>query len=80
MTAKIKNSENIPFYLMKPGQIGIVREWPTNKETGKIVQRTGTALFIIGEDNYYPTFFNTHDNILEKYRVSILPHGTEIIL
>lgn len=78
--AKLKQPDSIPLYMMRSGQVAIVREWPNNTELGKIVQRCDNTLFIIGEDDCYPILFTSTNDILKNYRVSILPSGTEIVL
>ena len=73
------NLPPIPIFHMKDGEIAIIRKWKGISGTlGKVVQRYGESLYVIGKaygDGWSYWFKNNLEEDKE-YLVQILPKGT----
>jgi hypothetical protein len=70
----------ISLYDMKDGDVAVITVWPHSYCVGKIVQRYGNELVLIGQHSgaCYPIIFNgATDN---HHRVKLLPAGTELVI
>jgi len=66
-----------PVYNMKDGQIAEIVQWSYGEAIGKIVQRYGKILIVLGGEKG-KAFTTVLDEIRENCRVRILPGGTTL--
>lgn len=83
MSVKLTNqiAEDISVFEMKDGQIAVITKWPCDSlYIGKIVQRYGNSLMVIGMDcgNGWPVFYDGLPD--PAYRVRLLQPGETITI
>lgn len=80
-TVKKFNEEIVCLSKMEDGDVAEIIAWTDRREIGKVIQRYGNNIIIIGEPygSSYPTILG-YDNVDEECLVKILSKGTTIEL